>query len=296
MISQGGQSIRAEEDIGEIHIDETPSGLKIYVPMDATAQELCFASPLPINLANWLMQDPTTQICDCVDRSAITALTTLLSVGPSAVNMILDRLGIIQIHITNEDAAEEAHDRGSHTAGFAGNDAIPPQRPMSSWSSTSGSGAGDTETPATSTAASDNESMSAIVARSVGQHALRPPHQFTPVPISRAPVASSPSPTRGAFDMAALLDALPQSDDDGDGDVAGFGGSDWSDGSDKLDGFDGFDVFDGFDAVRRFRSSSRLERDKKIGAAGELYVSSAARRPFAVMSAEHVSRRGCCNS
>jgi hypothetical protein len=52
-------------------------------------------------------------------------------------------------------------------------------------------------------------------------------------------------PSRGAFAMSGLRDALP-------GNFAGF---------------------DGLDTVNRFRSSSQFERDKKIGAAGELYVS-----------------------
>lgn len=33
-----------------------------------------------------------------------------------------------------------------------------------------------------------------------------------------------------------------------------------------------FDGFDGIDVRNAFRSDSQLERDKKIGAAGELYV------------------------
>ncbi|KAJ4286909.1 hypothetical protein N0V88_007854 [Collariella sp. IMI 366227] len=52
-------------------------------------------------------------------------------------------------------------------------------------------------------------------------------------------------PSRSAFDMSGLRDTLPGVD---------------------------FAGFDGLDTVDRFRSSSRLERDKKIGAAGELYA------------------------
>lgn len=59
-----------------------------------------------------------------------------------------------------------------------------------------------------------------------------------------------PFPSQGAFDMSILLDALP----DGMG-------------ADELVSFDGLDV------LSRFRSANQLERDKKVGAAGELYVS-----------------------
>lgn len=34
-----------------------------------------------------------------------------------------------------------------------------------------------------------------------------------------------------------------------------------------------FESFDGLDIVTRFRSANQLERDKKVGAAGELFVS-----------------------
>ena len=53
-------------------------------------------------------------------------------------------------------------------------------------------------------------------------------------------------PTRGAYDMTSLLESLSGRE------IASF---------------------DGLDAINRFRSSSQIERDKKIGAAGELYVS-----------------------
>ncbi|KAL2132354.1 hypothetical protein VTI74DRAFT_3925 [Chaetomium olivicolor] len=52
-------------------------------------------------------------------------------------------------------------------------------------------------------------------------------------------------PTRGAFEMDSLRNALPR---------------------------DEIISFDGLDTMNRFRSSSQLERDKKIGAAGELYA------------------------
>lgn len=60
-------------------------------------------------------------------------------------------------------------------------------------------------------------------------------------------------PSKGVFSMAALQAALPAID--------------------HAAGFDSFDGFDGRDQIgSRFRSSTKLERDRKIGAAGELYV------------------------
>jgi hypothetical protein len=55
-------------------------------------------------------------------------------------------------------------------------------------------------------------------------------------------------PALGAFDMRSMRDALSAGNDD-------------------------YESYDGLDVLSRFRSSNQLERDKKIGAAGELFVS-----------------------
>lgn len=74
-----------------------------------------------------------------------------------------------------------------------------------------------------------------------------------------ATARSAAFPSRGAFDMSDLRDAL-----------SGAGNA------------DAYESFDGLDVMNRFRSTNQLERDKKVGAAGELYVSNSActRRVF----------------
>lgn len=57
-------------------------------------------------------------------------------------------------------------------------------------------------------------------------------------------------PSQGSFDMSDLRNNLPGQLRD-----------------------DTFESFDGLDIVTRFRSANQLERDKKVGAAGELFVS-----------------------
>jgi hypothetical protein len=66
---------------------------------------------------------------------------------------------------------------------------------------------------------------------------------------------NAPFPSKGSFDFSELLEALPN-----DRHVA--------------NSYDGTEVFG------RFQSSSQLERDKKIGAAGELYVSFSGGKSF----------------
>lgn len=56
-------------------------------------------------------------------------------------------------------------------------------------------------------------------------------------------------PSRGSFDMTHMRNALPGGD------------------------MNSYQSFDGLDIMGTFRSTNQLERDKKVGAAGELYVS-----------------------
>jgi hypothetical protein len=65
-----------------------------------------------------------------------------------------------------------------------------------------------------------------------------------------AAAQSATFPSQGSFDMSDLRNNLPGQ----------FGDST-------------FESFDGLDIVTRFRSANQLERDKKVGAAGELFVS-----------------------
>jgi hypothetical protein len=65
-----------------------------------------------------------------------------------------------------------------------------------------------------------------------------------------AAAQSATFPAQGPFDMSNLRNNLPRQLRDGT-----------------------FESFDGLDIVTRFRSANQLERDKKVGAAGELFVS-----------------------
>lgn len=103
------------EEAGDLHIDDA-SGLIVYVPMDETSQDVCFASSLPLRLANWLMQSPTTQVRERVDDTALTALTALLGARLSAVGRILDLQGIVRVDIPNQDNQDTQGDDGAQNA------------------------------------------------------------------------------------------------------------------------------------------------------------------------------------
>lgn len=234
------------------HINEDPPGLEIYVPMDKTSQEFCFASLLPINLAHQLMRDQTTHMCNKVDSSAVTALTTLLNVGLSAANLILEYQGIIWAPILNEDAAAEVY-----RPKLVNDDAALSQQSACSDSSTRSSLTPATGIRGSSSADTDDEVTSVVVKRA----------QPAPAPHRLA------SPARIRYELIALLQQLPIEDAQylallNRAVVAARRAT-----FPTRRSFDmSYMLFDVFDLVSRFLFSSRFKRNKTIGAAGELHV------------------------
>ncbi|KAJ6446727.1 ino80 chromatin remodeling complex protein [Purpureocillium lavendulum] len=93
----GLQMVRSQP----LHLAEEPSGLRIYVPRDRTAQDVCFATVLPRRLAQWLMQDPMAQTTSpaAVDANLVAILGSVLSVDMPVVEGILEHEGIGQVHL-----------------------------------------------------------------------------------------------------------------------------------------------------------------------------------------------------
>ncbi len=294
-ISQDGRAVSVEEAMGSLYISTPPSlensssagsarnsSLTIYVPADKTEQDFCFSSPLPLSLARWLMTDSTTQIEDTVDGALVTALTTLLAVEESVLNRVLDHQGIVQLppfeeyiepggNDQREQVVGEMEEEEDDAAKAPDGNAPSSQRSMTADSPTSGQLTEVPDTPGTQMVEPDDEGENSVAPQelyrqsrlahrpSLGRTTLSTPLLVVPPPplaeemqyralldrvIAAARTATFPS--RGASDMGGLRDTLPR---------ANFAG------------------FEELDTMNRFRSSSRLERDKKIGAAGELYVS-----------------------
>ena len=127
-IFQDGNAIDVVEDAGDLHVDDT-SGLKVYVPMDEMSQDVCFASSLPLHLADWLMRDSTTNIRENVADRTLTALTAVLGARLSAVDRILDLQGIVRVDIPNQDAQEEPGRPDAHNLNAHGEDDAASERP-----------------------------------------------------------------------------------------------------------------------------------------------------------------------
>jgi hypothetical protein len=278
ILVQDGKSVGIEGVQCNLHLGEEPSGLRLYVPGDQNSQELCFFSVLPEVLGDWLMRDPITQIPDKKDSSMIFALTSILSCNLSVVSRTLEHQSIGQVEITNSDE-EEDHGEYIDTETLEAprsQTTILTDRDYSQEFSviyqpfTPGS-ISSTETPQTPLSDYDVNTAGATM----GVRHLPLPHllgrsslsvhsvsELDVLSLGRLSVEDlqyrellhkvvnaarrSNFPTQGAFDMSGLLDQL---------------------GGDSIAGLNEYD------SGNRFRSTSQIERDKKIGAAGELYVS-----------------------
>ncbi|OQE11913.1 hypothetical protein PENFLA_c069G02111 [Penicillium flavigenum] len=251
-ISQDGKVADVEELVGKLHISEEASRLSIYVPRDRKAQELCFCDLLPKQLVDWLMRDPTTQILDKVENDAINVMSMILNIHPSATDLVLERQGIVEVDIPNEDPDIDPE--------------IPLDSPQSPGTTTTEDVpySGDVVTPFSSRhSLSQRNTPEQVTTHSHNLSHSRPTPMYSPnidssedsMPYRRlldhvlVAARRAMFPSRGAFNMSQLNEALPAEE-----------------GRRQFDGFDGIGVTDAF------RSHSQIERDRKIGAAGELYV------------------------
>ncbi|KAH7131532.1 hypothetical protein B0J13DRAFT_529518 [Dactylonectria estremocensis] len=309
-IFQNRQPFQVEVAANE-HIDETSEGLKIYVPKGRRAQELCFGSVLPRKLAAWLMRPPVDHIEETVDVDvdAVNALTSILACHQSALDDILDDQGIVQVAFENEDEGRDDEiENGDEDEGEQEQEQQQSDNPLETEDASSEqqmtpthSSANDSPSPRVGLSDAEPESgFTETVAETLARqshlsHQPRPggrdnssrpalfPHSSQSPSISspQAPRYLSPTviaqpesrpsedaqylailnrviekarraafPSMGAFDMSGLRGAL----------------------SGGAENAAEHESFDGLDVISRFRSTNQLERDKKVGAAGELYV------------------------
>ena len=246
-MSQGGNVTEVKEPIGSLHISEQQTRVTVYVPIDKKKQELCFSSLLPKQFTDWLMRDPVTHIQDRVDSALLAAITAVLGSDPSVMELVLDHHGIIEIDLPNEDPIDDDDDDNDESV----------QRPVTPKISTIGDSAEPLLTPSRlssgiynglpypSTSATNSPSRIRNL-----QSEVSPEEDIHYCRLLRQVIRAARSdsfPSIGAYDMSRLGEAL-RGEDNGV-QVAGFVGVGvqnmiWSD------------------------------RDEKIGAAGELYVSS----------------------
>jgi hypothetical protein len=261
---------------------------KVYVPKQRKDQTVAFSTVLPRKLLWWLMEYPEGHIEDHTDTAAITALCLIFSCEIQALDDVLDRQSILRIDVDNvddpESEAEEVKEEEAADADASVNHSFPndartetetlaevsAQSHMARDRSSQSSGPTIRPyTPQSSNYSVSSPTRSTATAQSSYSLAAFPLSSSVG-PILSTPVAagvedgryratlervvdsarSASFPSRGAFNLDSLRNAL----------FFDMGGhASYS--------------FNGIDVSAGLRSETQLERDKKVGAAGELYVS-----------------------
>ncbi|EWG44972.1 hypothetical protein FVEG_05926 [Fusarium verticillioides 7600] len=290
------------------HIEDTTGNLTIYVPRERRAQELCFGSVLPRKFAAWLMHPSKSLTDGPVETDIVKVLTAVFATERFVLDDVLDDQGILTVSFDNQDEEDNSDEAEEHQADdqeeegqerrlsdsrletddtsteqltperSSINASTPPSR-GSSGNSPEGSPPGTVVETISQRSQMSYQPYSGRVHRS-SQSDLFPSspqplhHPTDQAPSSRlSAMVSLPEqqsfedaryrsildrviekarnvafPSRGSFDMTDMRNALPGGDTDA------------------------YQSFDGLDVMGQFRSSNQLERDKKVGAAGELYV------------------------
>lgn len=309
-LSVGGPPIVKPLSSSDLHLHEGESQLDIFIPRKRIRREFCFADKLPARLFQWLMTDPSNNQWGESSEKGYRMVASVLNTTRSVSSQILEVNGILIPPV--DDFAPDEESQGSERGEAEessedddrhgeeedlrdeayGREQGPPrvtmeESAMSSEFMTSGAPSMRPFTPSTTNSqdtsshlpelreisyismrVENTASRSQSVGRvSVATEAPRTRGYAQPDPrpefthediikyrqlldsiISSAREANFPSNSNGPMDMSALLAELP-TDEEAESSFNIIGES------------------------IRFRSKNQLERDKMIGAAGELYVS-----------------------
>lgn len=130
-LNQDGNDISVEVSRSEFHLDETDNGLAIYVPQDEDLQYLCFCDRLPQELLKQIMTDPTTRIWEPFDERAVSITNQVLHSHEKYLASILERAGIMSAGIP-EDEVNDRFEVSTPTSESSIEQSSPVQTPESS--------------------------------------------------------------------------------------------------------------------------------------------------------------------
>lgn len=265
ILSQDGKSVSVRVGSTEVHIDDGRAGLKVYVPHDPVSKEVCFFSALPKALAEWMMRDPVTNITEPYTPTAIKTITGVLGARKEAVGSILELDGIIKIDVP-EPPVEDESEHGVPTT---------PQQPHRARSTSLSSEEGFL-TPSTSLVSRTNRTFgltTTLNSREENGDSVAVPvngelwHSPSPGERNRQRVSTPPS-SIAQVDLARreysnLLEYMTHA----------ARRTNFPSRGDCSSGSYTFQDRSALNEWLMFGSSSQYERDKKVGAAGELFVS-----------------------
>lgn len=267
----------------DLHIHESGSLVEIFVPRNKKRRELCYASKLPSELFEWLMAHPDTQQLSngSGNERGQRLVGMILSSSQSIIPEILEEEGIVHAGVdmdSEDEEEEESSDSETLTsetlvAGVGGSAGSTPglESPDGREEVNLDDVISQHSLSASSSLQRNDNRISPHVVDVVGDHraspwtAGYPAHFDTDTDIYRGLLERAVTAAR-----RTSFPAMPTSPlDNTDGLHAAIEAVVES--SSRYSG-----------AAVRFRSATQLERDKMVGAAGELYVSETITNPTAI--------------
>ncbi|KAI1655267.1 hypothetical protein F4813DRAFT_186285 [Daldinia decipiens] len=271
VLTIGGQTVSHDVDRGMIHINDN-DGLEIYVPRDEDLRDKSYLSTLPNRLTKWMMTDPRTNSKRDIDPNAEFLIQGILTTKARQVDYYLIERGIIEVTIPEQDDQEDISTNQPTPTLTSTPTLVEPStprilRPRPSEPATplfdSESPYENPETPATDytyystprTSSSKDLYSSARTAPSpdpftttIAERQRKATQKYCALLSQVIRKARKSRILSEETDLSVLLDVIP--------------------GNNTIDST----IFDEHDLFDPQLGMSRFERDKKVGAAGELFV------------------------
>ncbi|KAI1327062.1 hypothetical protein F5Y16DRAFT_421235 [Xylariaceae sp. FL0255] len=102
-VSQDGQLHQMESSRTTLHIDENESGLHVYIPRKRHDQQYVFTNKLAKGLFEWMVTDPNTRIQDPIEKDGVDATRNILLTSHAKLLEALEDSGLASIDVENTD-------------------------------------------------------------------------------------------------------------------------------------------------------------------------------------------------
>lgn len=245
-LTMDGEVFKVKTEHSDVHINEAADFLKIYIPHNEVAQDVCIQHALPRKLVEWMMTAPgnsSDKKAVSVDDRAAGIVKGLLNARIQSVAEILDREGIIEVGIPNLDLESDEGASSPKKIGMP----LGPYLPGPSLESHTGGESSDFHGfDSTDTTLHLQLRQRQQVPYDYREVSVEKYNSFLSYIIAAARAISFPSSHGGNLDLPNLFHNLVQ-----------------------LSGDKPWPKFD----KSLFNRVAKQDRDVKVGAAGELYVS-----------------------
>ncbi|KAI8635259.1 hypothetical protein F5Y19DRAFT_5509 [Xylariaceae sp. FL1651] len=102
-VSQDGKLHQVESTRTTLHINEHDQALHVYIPRKKDDQQYVFTNKLARILFQWMMTHPTTQIQDAIEKDGVEATKNTLLAPYAKLSEVLEDNGIAVIGVENTD-------------------------------------------------------------------------------------------------------------------------------------------------------------------------------------------------